>query len=56
MKKVIQAIIGIACTIIGVALVFKWWSAVVVVFQGVFGGLLAVAGLVMLYLLDTKKK
>ena len=56
MKKIIQAVVGVVCLVAGITLIFKYWPAVVTLFQGVIGIVLAVAGMVALYLLDTRRK
>ena len=48
MKRILLGLLGFALVVIGIALVLKHWSAVVMVFNGVIGGLLAIAGLVVL--------
>lgn len=50
MKKAGMLGAGFLCVILGVALVLKEWSAVVAVFNGVIGALLAILGLVLLSL------
>lgn len=56
MKKSVQAILGVVLLVAGVTLIFKYWISVVILFQGVIGISLAIAGLIALYLLDTRRK
>lgn len=48
-RKVMMWVVGFGLTILGVALVLRQWEAVVLVFKGVFGAILAVVGLVILF-------
>jgi ABC-type protease/lipase transport system fused ATPase/permease subunit len=48
-RKVIIFITGFAMTVLGVALILRQWAAVVFLFRGVMGMILAVAGLVVLF-------
>ena len=50
MKKLLFFLLGFALVIIGIVLVLKEWPAVVTVFKGVIGGLVALVGLVVLCL------
>ena len=56
MKNILLAIIGIAMLVTGITFVLVWWPSVVAVFQGVFGGTLAVLGLIVIYLATSKTK
>ena len=49
--KIVHVVLGGALLILGITLVLAWWPAVVNIFKGVLGMVLAVAGLVVLYLL-----
>ncbi|MBF0504221.1 MAG: hypothetical protein HQL14_03865 [Candidatus Omnitrophica bacterium] len=49
LRKVMLFIAGFAVTIFGVTLVLQQWDAVVLVFKGFIGSLLAVIGLVILF-------
>jgi uncharacterized membrane protein len=48
-RKVVIFIAGFALTVFGVSLVLRHWVAVVFLFRGSIGILLAVAGLVVLF-------
>ena len=48
-RRVMMFLAGFALTIAGVAFILQQWDAVVVVFKGFIGTLLAVAGLVILF-------
>ena len=49
-KNLLIACCGIVLLLAGITLVLKEWAAVVTVFNGVIGGALAVAGLIILSL------
>lgn len=49
-KKILFFILGFALVIIGITLTLRDWLFLVMVFRGVFGPLLAVAGLIVLTL------
>jgi hypothetical protein len=51
MKKLFLFLLGFALVITGIALVLKEWLAVVTVFKGFIGALVAIAGLVVLCIL-----
>lgn len=53
-KKVALFALGSVMLVLGVALVLRWWTDVVVVFRAVIGMFLALAGLLILYLLGRK--
>ncbi len=55
MKRSILFVLGFAVTIAGMTLVLRDWPSVVIVFKGVSGAALAVAGLVMLFAVGLKK-
>ena len=48
-KPVIMFIIGFSLLVVGIALILLWWPAVVVLFRGAVGIILALAGLLTLY-------
>jgi hypothetical protein len=52
MKKFFLLAIGLTLVILGIALVLKEWAAVMIVFKGVIGAILAIAGLVVLCMLN----
>ena len=52
MRKVLLFLFGFALVIAGIALVLKEWLAVVTVFKGVIGGIVAIVGLVVLCLVN----
>ena len=56
MKTTLQIIVGIAMLVTGVTFVLAWWPDVVVIFKGVTGTALAIAGLIILYLTGARKK
>ena len=49
-----MALSGIALVLVGIVLVLREWASLVVVFKGVIGGLLAVGGLFILFLVSGK--
>jgi len=55
MKKIVLLGAGLALLIGGVTLTFKDWIFIQMVFRGVIGPLLAVAGMVVLTLVDPKQ-
>ena len=50
-KKPLQFILGFSFLVLGISLTLTWWSDVVVLFRGAVGMVLALAGLVLLYLM-----
>ena len=48
-RKAMIFIAGFGLTILGVSLIYQQWGAVVVLFKGTIGVLLAVGGLVILF-------
>lgn len=54
MKNILLTVGGIACVLVGITLVLREWASLVIVFKGVIGGTLAVAGLFMLFLVSGK--
>lgn len=53
-KNILLACIGIVLLLVGVVLVLREWANLIIVFKGVIGGTLAVAGLFMLFLVSGK--
>ena len=53
-KKSILTVLGIIFLLGGIVLVLREWASLIVVFKGVIGGILAVAGLFMLFLVSGK--
>ena len=49
MSKVVIFMLGFGLTAFGISLVLTQWASVVILFKGVAGPLLAVAGLVVLF-------
>ncbi len=47
-------VLGIICVLGGITLVLREWASLMIVFKGVIGGVLAVAGLFMLFLVSGK--
>ena len=54
LKNVVLGLCGIICLLIGITLVLREWANLIIVFKGVIGGTLAVAGLFMLFLVSGK--
>ena len=50
-KQFVLAFLGMACLVVGIALILIWWRDVVSLFHGAGGMILALAGLLMLYTL-----
>lgn len=50
MNKICSTVAGIIFLIVGITLILEEWNAVTTVFKGLIGGLLAVAGLIMVRL------
>ena len=48
-KRISMFVLGFIVMIVGMALVMRQWSSVVIVFQGIGAPLLAVGGLVLLF-------
>ena len=48
------AMIGIICLIFGIVLVLREWASLIIVFKGLIGVILAVAGIFMLFLVSGK--
>ena len=55
MNKATLFIFGSLLAILGLSLVLREWAAVTILFKGVMGMALAVAGLVMLFMATIKK-
>jgi hypothetical protein len=53
-KNIILTLAGMICVLGGVTLVFREWANLIIVFKGMIGGTLAVAGLFMLFLVSGK--
>ena len=51
-KRLTLSVAGVFCLVLGVTMTLVWWHDVVIVFKGVGAIILAVAGLVMLYMMD----
>ena len=49
-KKTILFVLGFFFLLVGVALILRWWPYLEIVFKGILGVVLALAGLVMLFL------
>lgn len=54
-KKFLFFLVGNAVLILGVMLILAWWQDVVILFRGATGLVLALAGLLTLYILSQKK-
>ena len=54
-RKVIIFILGFLLTTLGITIVLQQWEAVVLVFKAFIGPILAVAGLVVLFLSTLKQ-
>lgn len=48
-NKFLYVLSGALMLVVGVTLVLLWWPDVVSIFRGVFGTVLAIAGLAVLY-------
>lgn len=53
-KKFFNFVVGFFILILGIILVLSCWSEVVVLFKGVIGIILSLAGLLILYTLNKK--
>jgi len=51
-KRFVNNLIGAFILIFGVTLILAWWQDVVILFRGSAGMALALAGLVMLYMMN----
>ena len=51
MKKILLFLGGMACLVLGLAMVLKWWPEVALLFRGVGGMAVAFIGIIMLYLI-----
>ena len=54
LKNVVLGFLGIVFVLLGVTLVLREWANLIIVFKGMIGGTLAVAGLFMLFLVSGK--
>jgi uncharacterized membrane protein len=48
-NKFVFVLVGVLMLLAGLTLVLVWWPDVVSIFKGVFGTVLAIAGLAVLY-------
>lgn len=48
-RRILLSVCGISCLLLGIVLVLRWWPAVVLLFQGVGGMALALAGMLLLF-------
>ena len=55
MKDLIGFPLGCVLLITGVTLILVWWQDLVIIFRGVIGFIIALAGLFILYLAGQKK-
>jgi hypothetical protein len=53
-KNSIIAVWGVVCLLAGIVLVLREWANLLIVFKGLIGVILAVAGLFMLFLVGGK--
>ncbi|MDP8212269.1 MAG: hypothetical protein P9X22_03130 [Candidatus Zapsychrus exili] len=53
-KKFLMFLIGNLILIFGITLVLVWWKDVILLFKGSIGMILALAGLLMLYIMGQK--
>jgi hypothetical protein len=53
-KNTVLTLCGIAFLMTGIVLVLREWASLVIVFKGVIGGLMAVLGLFILFLVSGK--
>lgn len=49
-KQILIVITGVSALISGIVLILLWWPQVINLFKGVIGMILALAGLVILYI------
>lgn len=54
LKNTMLTVFGIMFLLLGVTLVLREWASLIIVFKGVVGGVLAVAGIFMLFLVSGK--
>jgi hypothetical protein len=54
LKKLILYLLGSFILVAGISLILLWWRDVVILFRGIFGMVLALAGLLALYSLKAK--
>lgn len=48
MKKILLGLMGLVVLIAGLSLILRFWGEITMIFKGVIGILLAIAGLVMM--------
>lgn len=53
-KNILLVFFGIVFLLVGVTLVLREWDSLIIVFKGLIGGTLAVAGAFMLFLASGK--
>jgi uncharacterized membrane protein len=51
MKKILFTIAGLVSLVLGIALILAWWPDVVSLFKGTIGVVLALAGMILLYMM-----
>ena len=54
-KELIGFPLGCILLVTGVVLILLWWKDLVVIFRGVIGFIIALAGLFILYMIGQKK-
>ena len=50
-KKSVLLVGGVVSLVLGIALILAWWPHVVSLFKGVIGIVLALAGMILLYIM-----
>ena len=55
LKEIVGFPLGSILLILGVCLILVWWRDLVVIFRGVIGIMIALAGLFILYIIGQKK-
>ena len=55
-KRILQFLIGMFLLILGVKFILFWWEDLLIVLRGVVGIILALTGLIILYVLNQTKK
>ena len=55
LKEIVGFPLGSILLIAGVCLILVWWRDLVVIFRGVIGIIIAIAGLFILYMIGQKK-
>lgn len=54
-KKFLMYLTAVVILLLGITLILVWWESVVNLFRGFLGLAFALSGLIMLYILNTRK-